>query len=198
MQHCTRTLQMSRYAERGQTVFREYLTGFDGKTAFYHSVAAAGALPAGGAVGTDVAYLRMPDGITGRILRFGAVFTNQGIGNNLWAGGDTAGTLSLDVLPLAGAAFANIANIVWPGAGLPLPANAVPNDAVYENTTVTLAGGTPPYVYAGGSLFAAYISVARVVAAGGVQGECVSFVDFTIDTISPDASAAVAAYLLAL
>jgi len=197
MQSTTRTPQASRFAERGQTVFRAYLGYFDGTTAFYHDIGTAGALPAGGAAGTDVAYLRMPDGLSGRILRFGAIFVNTAFSDLGWAGGDTEGTLTLAVLPAAGAAFAAIGNITWPQAA-PLAAAAVPNDAVYEDVACALAGGTAPYAYTGGDLLAAYISVARVIAAGGVASECVSFVDYTIDSINQDANAVVVANLNAL
>lgn len=189
-----RTEQASNLHERGQTIYRVELDHFIDSTGPQHSVITVGVLPAAGAAGTDVSYFRFPDGISGRILRFGAYFCNQGLGDSGFAVGDVEGTFSLDMIAVGGAAFANIANIVWPQAA-PVVANALPNDATYEDVTV---GAVPPQIFAGGDLLAAYISAARVIAAGvDEQGECVGFVDYIIDNIIQDATAAVVAYIQA-
>jgi hypothetical protein len=197
----SKTTQVSKL-DMGQTVYRQWFHTF--------VPTLTGVLPAaitGVTLGGDIVLVgvpatpanvfvhTMPPGIIGRILRFGLKFSLVGFIDNGWAGGDTEGTISLDQIAQGGAALANIANVVLPQVA---PLAAVINDAEYVDNTVALAGGVPPRPFAGGDCFYAYTSVARVIAAAGITGVYVPFMDFVIDQITEEATAAVRAYLMAV
>jgi len=199
-----KSLQISKCPETGQEVFRFWFNRFVPTLTGVLPAAITGVTNGNDilvvgvpATPADVSILTMPPGISGRMLRFGVKFDLLAFESNAWAGGDTEGTILCDRIAEGGAALATVATLVLPQAAPALGGAGVINDAEYTDVAVFPAGGAAPGAYAGGDCFYAYTSVARVIAAGGVQGKYTPFLDVTIDQIAAEADATVLTYLYA-
>jgi hypothetical protein len=133
----------------------------------------------------DCAFLTIPEYVSGFYLSFGIKFVLDLAG----AAGAPDGVVNLDVWPLGGAAYINIAQIALPAA---VAAGAV-GLAPLRDVTIAAAAAVAPRPVVGGDLLVAYVDPVRV--AGGAAGLCLPFVEIILDEWLPDADPAVLGYL---
>jgi hypothetical protein len=152
----TRTIQGTRFSERGQQVDR--LTFDFGQTTFDYMEVGTVGVPATPA---DCGFLRIPLGLSGRIISFGLTPVLA------LTGAVADGTVTLDAMPYTpagGGAFANIANIVL---GATAAGYMVPGGVEARTDNVALAPALAPYAFTGGETLCAYVSIIRTVVSVG-------------------------------